>query len=42
MPRAGFESVTPATKRPQTYPLDRAATCIGRLLLCTNYKILKR
>jgi hypothetical protein len=23
MPRAGFEPVTPATKRPQTYALDR-------------------
>jgi hypothetical protein len=42
MLRAGFEFVTPATERPQTYPLDRAATCIGRLTLYTNYKILKR
>jgi hypothetical protein len=29
MPRVGFEPVTPATKRPQTYDLDRAATGIG-------------
>jgi hypothetical protein len=29
MPRAGFEPTTPATERPQTYPLDRAATGIG-------------
>jgi hypothetical protein len=29
IPRAGFESATPATKRPQTYALDRAATGIG-------------
>jgi hypothetical protein len=29
MPRAGFEPATPATKRPQTYVLDRAATGIG-------------
>jgi hypothetical protein len=29
MPSAGFEPATPATKRPQTYPLDRAATEIG-------------
>jgi hypothetical protein len=29
MPRAGFEPATPATKRPQTYALDRAATGIG-------------
>jgi hypothetical protein len=29
MPRAGFEPETPATKRPQTYSLDRAATGIG-------------
>jgi hypothetical protein len=28
MPRAGFESATPATKRPKTYALDRAATGI--------------
>jgi hypothetical protein len=26
MPRAGFEPATPATKLPQTYALDRAAT----------------
>jgi hypothetical protein len=29
MPRAAFEPATPATKRPQTYALDRAATGIG-------------
>jgi hypothetical protein len=29
MPRAGFEPATPATKRPQTYALDHAATGIG-------------
>jgi hypothetical protein len=29
MPRAGFKPETPATKRPQTYSLDRAATGIG-------------
>jgi hypothetical protein len=29
MPRAGCEPETPATKRPQTYALDRAATGIG-------------
>jgi hypothetical protein len=29
MPRAGFETATPETKRPQTYALDRAATGIG-------------
>jgi hypothetical protein len=29
MPRAGFEPAIPATKRPQTYALDRAATGIG-------------
>jgi hypothetical protein len=26
---AGFETTIPATKRPQTYALDRAATGIG-------------
>jgi hypothetical protein len=29
MPLAGFEPVIPATKRPQTYALDRAATGMG-------------
>jgi hypothetical protein len=29
MPRAEFEPATPATKRPQTYALDCAATGIG-------------
>jgi hypothetical protein len=29
MPQAGFKPATPATKRPQTYALDRAATGIG-------------
>jgi hypothetical protein len=28
-PRAGFEPAITATKRPQTYALDRAATGIG-------------
>jgi hypothetical protein len=29
MSRAGFEAAIPATKRPQTYALDRAVTGIG-------------
>jgi hypothetical protein len=29
MPSAGFEPATPATKRPQTYVSDRAATEVG-------------
>jgi hypothetical protein len=29
MPRAGFETAIPKTKRPQTYALDSAATGIG-------------
>jgi hypothetical protein len=29
MPSAEFEPATPATKRPQTYALDRAATEVG-------------
>jgi hypothetical protein len=29
MPRAKFKPATPATKLPQTYTLDRAATGIG-------------
>jgi hypothetical protein len=33
MPRAEFEPAIPATKRPQTYVLDRAATDIGTVYL---------
>jgi hypothetical protein len=33
MPPPGFEAATPATKRPQTYALDRAATGIGQEIL---------
>jgi hypothetical protein len=29
MPLSGFEPSNPATKRPQTYALDRAATEVG-------------
>jgi hypothetical protein len=29
MPQAGLDPVTPATKQPQTYALDRVATGIG-------------
>jgi hypothetical protein len=32
MPSAGFEPATPATKRPQTYALDRVVTGIGAIL----------
>jgi hypothetical protein len=34
MPRAGFEPAIPATKRPQTYALDRAAIGIGFISWC--------
>jgi hypothetical protein len=34
MPRTGFE---PATKRPQTYALDRAATGIGKYICNLEY-----
>jgi hypothetical protein len=30
MPVAGFEPAIPASKRPQTHALDRAATGIGQ------------
>ena len=30
MPQAGFEPTIPASKWPQTHPLDRAATGIGK------------
>jgi hypothetical protein len=35
-PRARFEPATPATKRPQTYALDCAATGIGIHTLMTS------
>jgi hypothetical protein len=31
MPQAGLKPVIPATKLPQTYALDRAATGIGTM-----------
>ena len=31
MPPAGFEPAIPASERPQTYALDRAATGVGKL-----------
>jgi hypothetical protein len=37
MPSAGFETATSATKRPQTYVLDRAATGIGVLPTLIDY-----
>jgi hypothetical protein len=38
MPSEGFEPATPATKRPQTYALDRAATEVGNIVLrISNY-----
>jgi hypothetical protein len=36
MPRTVFEPTIQATKRPQTYALNRAATGIGHLLLVFN------
>jgi hypothetical protein len=32
MPKAGFEAAIPASQRPQTHALDRAATRIGQIL----------
>jgi hypothetical protein len=37
MPSAGFVPATPATKRPQTYALDRAATGIGQTNHCVTH-----
>jgi hypothetical protein len=39
MPRAWFETATAATKRPQTYALDRAATEIGGSELMGSIKV---
>jgi hypothetical protein len=35
MTSAGFEQAIPATKRPQTYALDRAATGTGEIISIT-------
>jgi hypothetical protein len=42
MPSAGFEPAIPATKRPQTYALDSAATGIGAFSTSYHeiYKVL--
>ena len=39
MPPAGFAPVIPASNRPQTHALDRAATEIGK---CNTYLVLKQ
>jgi hypothetical protein len=39
MPSAEFEPAIPATKRPQTYALDRAATGIGNEVHYTVHKM---
>jgi hypothetical protein len=36
MPPAGFEPTIPASERPQTHALDRAATAIGE---SRNYQV---
>ena len=40
MPPTGFEPAMPASKRPQTHTLDRAATGIGTLTYNTMYSLL--
>jgi hypothetical protein len=42
MPSAGFEPATPATKRLQTYVLDRAATGIGNRNTMPEYLITSK
>jgi hypothetical protein len=37
MPLAGFEPTIPASERPQTHALDRAATAIGPFVLYGTY-----
>jgi hypothetical protein len=37
MLRAGFELAFPATKRPQTYAIDRAATGIGEIVFAAAF-----
>jgi hypothetical protein len=41
MPSAGFERAIPATKRQQTYALDRAATGIGIYKFTYNFFIVR-
>jgi hypothetical protein len=41
MSSAGFEPAIPATKRPKTYALDRAATGIGSSVENARDKILQ-
>jgi hypothetical protein len=36
MPLTEFEPATPATKRPQTFALDREATNVGTNLILRN------
>jgi hypothetical protein len=40
MPSAEFEPATPATKRPQTYALDRAATEVGTFHLASYIQVI--
>ena len=42
MPPAAFEPIIPASERPQTYALDRAATEIGVCTICERILCLKR
>jgi hypothetical protein len=46
MPPAGFKPITPASERPQTHGLDRAATGIGKAqkhsVLCPQFHIILR
>jgi len=37
MSPAGLEPTIPACERPQTHALDRAATEIGSVILCSDY-----
>jgi hypothetical protein len=39
MPSAGFQPAVPATKHPQTYALDSAATGIGALIQYLSIKL---
>jgi hypothetical protein len=41
MPPAGFEPTIPASERPQTHVLDRAATGIGMFVDCNIFFIYK-
>jgi hypothetical protein len=42
MPLVGFEPSIPASARPQTYALERAATGIGKCIILSNSNVINK